>query len=58
MDEDELRAECYLLLRTIFVLQAKMEYCVGYGYEQGYTAGALSHQEAVESGDAACALLH
>jgi hypothetical protein len=26
-----------------------MEYCVGYGYEQGYTAGALSHQEAFKS---------
>ena len=58
MDEDELRQECYELLRTIFVLQAQMEYCVGYGYERGYEAGALSHQETIKGGDATSLVLH
>ena len=58
MDEDELRQECYELLRTIFVLQAQMEYCVGYGYERGYEAGALSHQEAIKGRDAKSLVLH
>ena len=58
MDEDELRQECYELLRTIFVLQAQMEYCVGYGYERGYEAGALSNTQTVEIGNATSLVLH
>lgn len=58
MDEDELRRECYALLRTIFVLQCQLEVSVGYGYERGFEAGALSQQEAFEVGDAEGLVLH
>ena len=58
MDEDELRRECYELLRAIFVLRCQLEVSVGYGYERGFEAGALSQQAAIEEGDAACLVLH
>ena len=58
MDEDELRRECYELLRAIFVLQCQLEVSVGYGYERGFEAGALSQQEAIEARDGEGFVLH
>lgn len=58
MDEDELRKECYELLRTIFVLRCQLEVSVGYGYERGFEAGALSQQVEVEARDGEGLVLH